>query len=102
MCGISFALLSPSASPERERDPRGDRKTLQNLLENRGPDSAQSHTHIIERGGGHTRLEFFSTVLHLRGDECVRQPLVSGRFVLQWNGQVYGGLKARRCGWVQA
>lgn len=69
MCGIYFGKEVPSDS-------------LLESLQRRGPDHQQTikcHEYILH-----------STVLHMRGDSVTPQPLCSDRFVLQWNGEIFG------------
>ncbi|KAI4710046.1 hypothetical protein J4E89_005278 [Alternaria sp. Ai002NY15] len=87
MCGIFFSLsrtehVIPDANTQR-------------LLRNRGPDSTGQHQTIIESSAKDvsTRLHatFLSTVLALRGNDIVEQPLrddTTGS-VLCWNGEAW-------------
>lgn len=87
MCGIFFSL-------SRTGHVIPDTNT-QRLLRNRGPDSTGQHQTIIESSakGASTRLHatFLSTVLALRGNDIVEQPLrddTTGS-VLCWNGEAW-------------
>ncbi|KAI4687975.1 uncharacterized protein J4E84_004903 [Alternaria hordeiaustralica] len=87
MCGIFFSLsrtghVTPDAN-------------TQQLLRNRGPDSTGQHQTIIESSAKDvsTRLHatFLSTVLALRGNDIVEQPLrddTTGS-VFCWNGEAW-------------
>lgn len=96
MCGILFTLCSSQLKNG------SDDVNYQEEISNRGPDSLLSHTlEVPVRPSSATnktststvRLEFVSSVLALRGQEIVRQPLVDPSFgVLCWNGQVFDGL----------
>lgn len=78
MCGVDFILCPSSSSlPEHSES-----------ITRRGPDAKGEYLDIDDARS----IRFFSTVLHLRGEECVQQPLVNERYVLQWNGEVYDGL----------
>ena len=60
-------------------------------MAHRGPDSSGRVVIDLENG---FFVHFISFVLHLRGDEIVPQPLEgSNGNVLQWNGEIFGGLK---------
>jgi asparagine synthetase B (glutamine-hydrolysing) len=79
MCGIFFSL-------SRSNFVVPDNKTQQ-LLRNRGPDSDS----IFQRRASQYYATFFSTVLSLRGNSLVKQPLVddiSGS-LLCWNGEAW-------------
>ncbi|KAI8942817.1 hypothetical protein NX059_000860 [Plenodomus lindquistii] len=84
MCGI-FCSLSPNGfiAP--------DDKTRQ-LLVNRGPDSTgQLEQKIETRSSLHVYATFLSTVLALRGNTIVQQPLADPATgsVLCWNGEAW-------------
>lgn len=83
MCGIAFSIHH-SHSTNTSFD------HLETFLARRGPDS-QMH---LERTFDTFKLVFYSTVLHIRGEVCAVQPLISddGRWVLQWNGEIYSPL----------
>ena len=88
MCGIFFSLgASEPILPNKETC---------SLLRNRGPDSFQVHqvtqdakSSIDESVAVH--LTFVSTVLSMRGDHVVSQPLVDDttQSVLCWNGDAW-------------
>ncbi|KAI4704459.1 hypothetical protein J4E81_001525 [Alternaria sp. BMP 2799] len=87
MCGIFFSL-------SRTEHVIPDANTQQ-LLQNRGPDSTGQHQTIIESSAKDvpTRLHatFLSTVLALRGNDIVEQPLrddTTGS-ILCWNGEAW-------------
>ncbi|KAI8378805.1 asparagine synthase-domain-containing protein, partial [Choanephora cucurbitarum] len=52
------------------------------------PDAQQ----LIQLQTGHHHLQFYSTVLHLRGPDVVPQPLCRSNNVLCWNGEIFDGL----------
>ena len=87
MCGIFFSL-------SRAGHVTPDTNTQQ-LLQNRGPDSTGQHQTVIESSpkASPTRLHatFLSTVLALRGNDVVKQPLkdVATGSVLCWNGEAW-------------
>lgn len=89
MCGIFFSLSQAgSVSPNEETCC---------LLRNRGPDSFQAHSlqHDARADQADARvslcLTFVSTVLSMRGDHLVSQPLVDAatQSVLCWNGDAW-------------
>ncbi|QUC18742.1 uncharacterized protein UV8b_02983 [Ustilaginoidea virens] len=79
MCGIHVAI---SAAGKRTISP-----ALERRLRNRGPD----HTGTVTTRVGDTTLTFTSTVLSLRGDHVVKQPLIDVETgsVLCWNGEAW-------------
>ncbi|TKA80159.1 hypothetical protein B0A49_00765 [Cryomyces minteri] len=92
MCGIFFSLSRTAFS-----SPTGESK---HLLSRRGPDSTREHRLKIRQqqdahdlSGKHTALYIssLSTVLSLRGDHVVSQPLVDDatRSFLCWNGEAW-------------
>lgn len=89
MCGIFFSLSS--------HGPQRPSKDLLNSLNSRGPDCVAEHTIVLSRpppGNGDCReihLSFLSTVLSLRGDAIVSQPLIDETTgsVLCWNGEAW-------------
>ncbi|KAK1149307.1 hypothetical protein N8T08_006529 [Aspergillus melleus] len=89
MCGIFFSLSQAgSVSPNEETCC---------LLRNRGPDSFQAHTFQYDAHADQADarvslcLTFVSTVLSMRGDHVVSQPLVdtATQSVLCWNGDAW-------------
>lgn len=84
MCGIFFSLSSKDVQRPSDRQ-------LTNL-KCRGPDSVAEHAAAISQDGSETLQAYFlSTVLSLRGDSIVAQPLIdegSGS-VLCWNGEAW-------------
>jgi len=88
MCGILFKL-GPSRAALSAAVP-----TLRDEVAKRGPDCTQ--THNIDIAGSDSlpaiSLEFTSSVLSLRGQNVVKQPLLDDRYVFCWNGQVFRGL----------
>lgn len=85
MCGI-LVTISPSAS---ESDVL-DGNDLLDYVASRGPDYRDTYKVLSV---GECRLTFTSSVLHLRGQHVVKQPVVgeTGN-VLCWNGEVWSGL----------
>lgn len=94
MCGIYF-----SCSRDRSLLPA---IALQSCLENRGPDCCKVTKRTVQEptllgevqkstGQPVTNLTFLSTVLHLRGDIIVEQPLVepTSGSILCWNGEAW-------------
>lgn len=80
MCGI-FLQIKPNENASKEIYP-----IQKNLIFNRGPDSLKEFSLEI----GSKQLHGISSVLHLRGDLVTVQPLESSRFILQWNGEIFG------------
>lgn len=56
------------------------------LIYNRGPDSIKEFSCDLNS----KKLTGVSSVLHLRGDSTTIQPMESSRFILQWNGEIFG------------
>ncbi|OAD70289.1 hypothetical protein PHYBLDRAFT_177972 [Phycomyces blakesleeanus NRRL 1555(-)] len=88
MCGILFSIS----------DTRPENSPLWNSLEalntKRGPDAQQTHVITIQDQQAQLYLRFFSSVLHLRGDHVVPQPMTPATGdVLSWNGEIFGGLE---------
>jgi hypothetical protein len=83
MCGIHAII---SSSPTWPLQP-----SIERQLKSRGPDHISSVSARLERSEGSLFLQFTSTVLALRGDHIVRQPLVdtSCGSVLCWNGEAW-------------
>jgi len=68
------------------------------LITNRGPDSCETHQLTIKPripdNVDSLVLTFFGSVLHLRGQNVTRQPLVNKEGdVLLWNGEIFGGIE---------
>ncbi|KAL4861824.1 hypothetical protein BDV12DRAFT_179745 [Aspergillus spectabilis] len=93
MCGIFFSITAAGA-------PVLPGKEIGQLLDKRGPDGVQHNT--TERGAslklfshegrGRICLSFVSTVLSMRGDNIVRQPLTDTDgtgSILAWNGDAW-------------
>lgn len=81
MCGIGIALMSSDAEDPHEMD------QIRTCIKNRGPDSYEEY----EFNNGFCKT--VSSVLHMRGEEIHKQPLVSANGdVFLWNGEVFGGL----------
>ncbi|KAF7721701.1 hypothetical protein EC973_004290 [Apophysomyces ossiformis] len=85
MCGILFAL-----STHENAVPTHIWNELEALNTKRGPDSQKLQRISIDS----ITLDFFSTVLHLRGPHVVSQPIHSKKTgdILCWNGEIFGGL----------
>ena len=88
MCGILFNL--------RIKDDRStcDSSAARNEIARRGPDALQSlSVNAAIPGSSLTlELEFTSSVLALRGDDVVSQPMRGHAQIFCWNGQVFRGL----------
>ncbi|CAO3661697.1 unnamed protein product [Rhizopus stolonifer] len=84
MCGILFSLSSDGVSTDLN-----DWKNLKDLNTKRGPDSQLLKQLHVKNN----LLQFFSTVLHLRGPDVVPQPIESSGNILCWNGEIFGGLE---------
>ncbi|KAL6239073.1 hypothetical protein BDW75DRAFT_199530 [Aspergillus navahoensis] len=93
MCGIFFSLTAAENPVLLDKD-------LRYLLTKRGPDEGSysigvrgAGLNLFNRdGSGRIWLSFASTVLSLRGDDVVRQPLTdSGRTgsIFAWNGDAW-------------
>lgn len=93
MCGIYFSLTAAA-------DPVLLDKDLLYLLTKRGPDEGSYSIGVRDadlnlfncEGSGRLWLSFASTVLSMRGDDIVRQPLTdSGRTgsIFAWNGDAW-------------
>ena len=81
MCGIGIALMSNDVEDKNEMD------RMRTCIRNRGPDSYEEY----EFNYGFCKT--VSSVLHMRGEEIHKQPLVSPNGdVFLWNGEVFGGL----------
>lgn len=58
-----------------------------------GPDAQNLHRVEIDTlNVEDLTLQFYSTVLHLRGPEVVPQPRINNGDVLCWNGEIFGGI----------
>ena len=80
MCGI-FLQITSIHEPIESFD-----YNQVKLISNRGPDCIKKFTYENES----RHLIGVSSVLHLRGDSVTAQPLISSRFILQWNGEIFG------------
>ncbi|KAL9548090.1 hypothetical protein MBANPS3_005850 [Mucor bainieri] len=92
MCGILFSL----ATSNRPVD-QNEWDILKDLNTRRGPDSQNLHqTRICNCSNDNSSLDlqFYSTVLHLRGSDVVPQPRCdpSTGSTLCWNGEIFGGI----------
>ncbi|GAA5808404.1 hypothetical protein MFLAVUS_001795 [Mucor flavus] len=90
MCGILFSLSDKDKVINNEHW-----EILQELNTRRGPDAQ----HLKQVNNDQLTLQFFSTVLHLRGPEVVPQPRFNPDTgnVLCWNGEIFGGIQVA-CG----
>ncbi|KAI9317483.1 asparagine synthase-domain-containing protein [Dichotomocladium elegans] len=88
MCGILFSLTS-----KNDPLPTEQWKRLTEINSKRGPDSQATLHRTLERSN--EDLRFFSSVLHLRGQYNVPQPIHSEATgnILCWNGEVFHGLQ---------
>lgn len=98
MCGICLTIVRNFGSTESSATERfSDWLEMFNLengiLRKRGPDSFKIVSRIVESNGASYALNAAASVLHMRGDEIVVQPLENenGDFLL-FNGEIYGGL----------
>ena len=81
MCGIGIALTSSSVVNSCEMD------KMRTCIRNRGPDSYEEYEFMDGS------CKTISSVLHMRGEEIHKQPLVSNNGdVFLWNGEVFGGV----------
>ncbi|ORE10373.1 N-terminal nucleophile aminohydrolase [Rhizopus microsporus var. microsporus] len=87
MCGILFSLSRNESSIDSN-----EWNQLLELNKKRGkfvcPDSQQLKTIHIDNFS----LQFYSTVLHLRGSSVVPQPIEESGNILCWNGEIFGGI----------
>ena len=72
MCGILLVVGTPHGV---------DLEELRRRLQARGPDSMQT----VTRGD----VSLITSVLHIRGDRLVPQPITGDRFWFAWNGEGY-------------
>lgn len=80
MCGI-FLQITTENRPET---PIPEHQTQ--LISRRGPDHVgECCVEVFSR-----RLACVSSVLGLRGENVTPQPLRSDRYILQWNGEIFG------------
>ena len=100
MCGILFSLTTDQVDPHLWRtlqEINTKRGTLRISINNckvdvficKGPDSQQTQTIALSD----TTLQFYSTVLHLRGRDNVPQPVCENGNILCWNGEIFDGLQ---------
>ena len=87
MCGIFFSLSKHAHCLPAP--------SIKECLRRRGPDNAAEHKLLIQDGseiGGVLYASLFSTVLSLRGQHIVDQPLIDGESgsFLCWNGEAWG------------
>jgi asparagine synthetase B (glutamine-hydrolysing) len=92
MCGILFTLR------HKRRPLAHDRAASRLEVAKRGPDALQSICVdlAIPGSGLELELEFTSSVLALRGDSIVSQPLRGNGQIFCWNGQVFRGLEVAK------
>ena len=81
MCGIFLQIAANSNEPIK-----AIHENQAKLISNRGPDSLKKFSCELSS----KTLVGLSSVLHLRGDSTTVQPLESSRFILQWNGEIFG------------
>ncbi|KAG2192088.1 hypothetical protein INT46_009265 [Mucor plumbeus] len=90
MCGILFSLATREYSVNQN-----EWEVLKELNTRRGPDSQNlKQVQSCNCSKEDLSLQFFSTVLHLRGANVVPQPLCgpyTGN-ILCWNGEIFGGI----------
>jgi hypothetical protein len=88
MCGILLTLRSVNT------EEHVDVLKFRNEVAKRGPDSLKTHYVQVQppHSGIGFELEFTSSVLALRGEVTVEQPLSDEDSVFCWNGQVFRGL----------
>ncbi|KAK4509321.1 uncharacterized protein ATC70_007672 [Mucor velutinosus] len=91
MCGILFSLTTPDRPVDQN-----EWDILKELNTRRGPDSQNLYqAQVCDcSNGGNLDLQFYSTVLHLRGADVVPQPRcdqTTGN-TLCWNGEIFGGV----------
>src|SRR5579859_1076182 len=89
MCGILFSATFTE-------EPIAQNEALKPYIAARGPDSFDTHKIVVRSKTSRKAVEllFTSSVLHLRGHEVTRQPLVSEvDDVLCWNGEIWQGLE---------
>ncbi|KAG1543147.1 hypothetical protein G6F51_006847 [Rhizopus arrhizus] len=84
MCGILFSLSNNGSILNLN-----DWNHLKDLNTKRGPDSQL----LKQLNVKDSTLQFFSTVLHLRGPDVVPQPIEDSENILCWNGEIFGGLQ---------
>ena len=81
MCGIWVSISS-----SRFVEPNND---TVDLLRARGPDAEGYHQVTVNAGGAKWHVSIYSTVLHLRGQAVVKQPLVTETGIFCWNGEAW-------------
>ncbi|KAI7865187.1 asparagine synthase-domain-containing protein [Spinellus fusiger] len=87
MCGILFSLSTVEEKGELW-------ESLKELNRKRGPDVQQMHLLKVPGQTTSIQLQFYSSVLHLRGEKIVPQPIKSHTGdLLSWNGEIFGGLE---------
>lgn len=91
MCGIAVLFAQEAASTEHAGLMA---RQLQDDIEHRGTHAAVLSIPSSAEIG--SELWFISSVLHIQGPEAVLQPFRdSSGNVLQWNGEVFGGIELR-------
>ncbi|KAI7892225.1 asparagine synthase-domain-containing protein [Mucor mucedo] len=90
MCGILFSLSNKDRPVNEE-----EWEILKELNTRRGPDAQNLKQVHCSCDQEELTLQFFSTVLHLRGPEVVPQPRFNPATgdVLCWNGEIFGGVQ---------
>lgn len=87
MCGILLHVSTKEEGPESLPKWWTEAELL---IAERGPDACNTRCDVI-RSADAVRLSLCSSVLALRGDEIIRQPVesASGDLLLMWNGEVF-------------
>lgn len=88
MCGILFTLR------KKDDNAGGELSAIRDEVARRGPDALRTvDIHPVIPGSSlELSLGFTSSVLALRGDHVVQQPLQGHGQLFCWNGQVFRGL----------
>lgn len=83
MCGIFFCVSAKAYATLDVQD--------EGRLRARGPDALQAHTAVVESKSRQWCLTFISSVLALRGDKVVPQPVIDDLTgsVFCWNGEAW-------------
>lgn len=87
MCGIFLEILNGSSV-----NPSNQFFESRAAISRRGPD----HVDHVSLELDECTLHCLSSVLHMRGSKMTLQPLRNSRYILQWNGEVFGGLEVIR------
>ena len=88
MCGIDVTVASGDAAAATLRSAAAAAAEQHQLLRRRGPDTTSEHT-ILGTGFA---VRLVGSVLSLRGEQVVAQPLLDAKGnALLWNGEIFGG-----------